>query len=194
MTAAYTWDVFSTLDGFGSYNEHGDWGGFWGKQGPEFLDRRACQYGERQRLVLGATTFRLLQNFHAGLTLESEADDPINTRMKFLPTTVISNSLDDPLDWPDASIARGDGVDIVNRLKAESDIPLRSHGSPTLNRSLLAAGLVDRIQVTIFPVISGHSGADPIFAEAADFDLDLLECHTLDGNIQELTYRPTLHP
>ena len=44
MSADYTWDVFCTLDGFGSYNEDGDWGGFWGKQGPEFLDRRLEAY------------------------------------------------------------------------------------------------------------------------------------------------------
>jgi hypothetical protein len=28
---------------------------------------------------------------------------------------------------------------------------------------------------------------------AADFDLELIESRTLDGNIQELIYRPTLH-
>jgi hypothetical protein len=28
---------------------------------------------------------------------------------------------------------------------------------------------------------------------AADFDLELIECRTLDRDIQELTYRPTLH-
>ena len=41
MTATYTFDVFTTLDGYGSYDEHGDWGGYWGKHGPELLDRRA---------------------------------------------------------------------------------------------------------------------------------------------------------
>ena len=40
MTAIYTFDVFTTLDGYGSYNEHGDWGGYWGKGGPELVDRR----------------------------------------------------------------------------------------------------------------------------------------------------------
>ena len=40
MTAIYTWDASSTVDGFASYGEDGDWGGYWGKQGPEFLDRR----------------------------------------------------------------------------------------------------------------------------------------------------------
>ena len=72
-------------------------------------------------------------------------------------------------------------------------MPLRSHGSLSLNRALMAAGLVDRVQVTIFPVISGQTGADPIFQGAADFDLELLESRTFDGRIQELIYRPTLH-
>ena len=193
MTASYTWDVFCTLDGFGSYTAAGDWGGYWGKQGPEFLRRRAAQYGEESRLVLGANTLRMFQRFLGSLTRDSEASDPVNTRMKYLPTTVISATLADPLDWPNATLARGDALDIVTRLKAESAIPLRSHGSLSLNRTLMAAGLVDRVQVTIFPVISGQTGAAPIFAGAADLDLELLDSHTLDGRIQELTYRPTLH-
>jgi hypothetical protein len=57
----------------------------------------------------------------------------------------------------------------------------------------MAAGLVDRVQLTVFPVITGLTGEDPIFQGAADFDLELLESRTLDGNIQELVYRPTLH-
>ena len=36
-------------------------------------------------------------------------------------------------------------------------------------------------------------GADPIFQGAADFDLELIESRTLDGNILELIYRPSLH-
>jgi dihydrofolate reductase len=72
-------------------------------------------------------------------------------------------------------------------------VPLRSHGSLSMNRALMAAGLVDRIQLTVFPVVSGRTGTDPIFAGAADFDLELLESRTLDGRIQELVYRPTLH-
>jgi dihydrofolate reductase len=193
MTAIYTWDVFTTLDGFGSYKAHGDWGGYWGKQGPEFLDRRVAQYGEELRLVLGANTFRMFQRFLGTLTRDSEAIDPVNTRMKHQPTTVLSSTLEEPLDWPDATLARGDAADVVARLKDESEIPLRSHGSLWLNRTLMAAGLVDRLQVTIFPVISGQTGDAPIFAGAADFDLKLIESRTLDGRTQELLYLPTRH-
>ncbi|HET7311463.1 MAG TPA: dihydrofolate reductase family protein [Mycobacteriales bacterium] len=191
MSALYTFDVFSTVDGFGSYNEHGDWGGFWGKEGPEFLERRLAQYGEEQRWVLGANTFRMFQRFF-GSVPDAELD-PLARRFKQLPATVVSSTLEEPLDWPDATVERGDAVEIVARLKEESSVPLLSHGSITLNRALMAAGLVDRVQVTIFPVISGQTGAVPVFAGAADFDLELLGSRTYDGRIQELVYRPTLH-
>ena len=87
----------------------------------------------------------------------------------------------------------GDAVDVIARLKQESGVSLRSHGSLSMNRALMAAGLVDRVQVTLFPVITGQTGLDPIFHGAADFDLELIEHRTLDGNIQELVYRPALH-
>ena len=75
----------------------------------------------------------------------------------------------------------------------ESELPLRSHGSLSMNRALMAAGLVDRVQVTLFPVVTGQTGVDPILQGAADFDLELIESRTLDGHTQELIYRPTLH-
>jgi dihydrofolate reductase len=192
MTVPYTFDVFCSLDGYGSYSG-GDWGGYWGKQGPEFLDRRLASYSEEQRMVLGANTFREFVEFLGPLTEESEVSDPVNTRMRNLPTTVVSTTLEGPLDWPDATLVSGDAVDVVARLKEESEVPLRSHGSLSMNRALMAAGLVDRVQVTIFPVITGQTGTDPIFQGAADFDLALIESRTLDGRIQELIYRPTLH-
>jgi dihydrofolate reductase len=106
---------------------------------------------------------------------------------------VVSTTLQGPLDWPDATVVSGDVVDVVAGLKEESDVPLRSHGSLSLNRALMAAGLVDRVQVTLFPVINGQTGEDPIFQGAPDFDLELIESRTLDGHTQELSYRPTLH-
>ena len=142
MTATYTFDVFSSLDGFGAAS--GNWTGYWGKQGPELLDHRLALYGEEQRMVFGANTYRAFARMLASSTEESE-------------------------------------------------VPLRSHGSLSMNRALMAAGLVDRVQVTLFPVITGQTGLDPIFQGAADFDLQLIESRTLDGNIQELIYRPTLH-
>ncbi|MDF8262677.1 dihydrofolate reductase family protein [Luteipulveratus flavus] len=193
MTAMYTFDIFSSLDGYGSYREPGDWGGYWGKQGPELLAHRLASFEPQQRMVFGANTYREFVQLLATSEEQPEVLDPWVTRMRHMPATVVSSSLQEPLDWPDATVASGDAVDIVGRLKEESDVPLRSHGSLSLNRALMAAGLVDRVRVTIFPVLTGQTGTEPVFGDMPDLDLELLEQHTLDGSTQELVYRPTLH-
>jgi len=191
MTATYTFDVFTSLDGFGAASAN--WTGYWGKQGPELLDHRLALYEVEQRMVLGANTYREFTAMLASSTEESDVRDPWVTRMWNMPATVVSTTLHEPLDWPNASVVSGDAVDVVARLKQESGVPLRSHGSLSMNRALMAAGLVDRVQVTLFPVITGRTGVSPIFGGAADFDLELLEQRTLDGRTQELVYLPTLH-
>lgn len=192
MTATYTFDVFCSLDGFGAAT--GDWSGYWGKQGPELLDHRLATYRQDQLLVLGANTYRLFAQLLAASTDESDVSDPWVKQMRSLPTMVVSNTLPRPLDaWPDATIAAGNALDVVRQLKEQSTTPLRSHGSLSMNRALMSADLVDVVQVTVFPVITGRSGVEPIFEGAADFDLELIEQRTLDGHIQELLYHPTLH-
>ena len=191
MTATYTFDVITSLDGYGAAT--GDWTGYWGKQGQELLKHRLALYDAEQRMVFGANTYRMFAQMLASSTEESEVRDPWVTRMRSLPATVVSTTLEEPLDWPNATVVSGDAVEVVARLKDESGVPLRSHGSLSMNRALMAAGLVDRLQVTLFPVITGQTGLEPIFQDAADFDLELLEQRTLDGHIQELVYRPTLH-
>src|SRR3954452_21216947 len=190
MTATYTWDVFSTLDGYGSYGPEGNWGGYWSKHGPELLAHRASLFNPEPRMVFGATTFR------ENAAIMVSGDDPFtqhewNVRTMRAPATVISSTLTDTLGWPDATIVSGDAVEVVARLKNESDVPIRSQASLTLNWALMAAGLVDRLQLTIFPVITGSNGISPVLRGAGDFDLELLESRTLDGHTQELVYRPT---
>src|SRR3954451_20689600 len=188
MTATYTFDVFSSLDGYGGAS--GDWTGYWGKQGPELLDHRLALYSAEQRMVFGANTYRAFARMLASSTEESDVRDAWVTRMRSLPATVVSTTLEEPLDWPEATVASGDAVDVVGRLKEESEVPLRSPGSLSMNRALMAAGLVDHVQVTLFPVITGQTGVNPVFQGAADFDLELVDHRTLDGHIQELYTGP----
>ena len=65
MAATYTFDVFSSLDGFGAAS--GNWTGYWGKQGPELLDHRLALYDEvtadrvadlRRRVLVGGTDLK----------------------------------------------------------------------------------------------------------------------------------------
>ena len=191
MTATYTFDIFSTLDGFGSH--HGDWGGYWGKQGPELLDRRLAVYSAEQRMVFGANTYRQFVQILGLGTAESGVGDPWVKRMTSLPATVLSSTLEGPLDWPDATVVSGDAV--RHRRPAQAGV----RGAVAFARQPVDQSCADgrrpghRVQVTLFPVITGKTGEEPIFGGADDFDLELIESRTLDGNTQELIYRPTLH-
>ena len=120
MTATYTFDVFSSLDGFGGYDEHGDWGGYWGKDGPEFLARRLAQYSEPQRIVLGATTFGMFVSMIGLSVVATEDLDPINGRMReYANDCRVRVRWKTPVDWPDATVeSRRRGRDQSARLKA----------------------------------------------------------------------------
>jgi len=94
MTAVYTWDVFSTLDGYGSYVEGADWGGYWGKQGPELLEHRAALFDAEQRMVFGATTFRETAQFMSS-GIDPNTLDEWAVRTMRMRATVVSSTLQD---------------------------------------------------------------------------------------------------
>jgi len=163
--ATYTIDWFTTLDGFGSGPE-----AYWGKDGPELREQRARIYGdEDQTLVFGANTYRLFQRFAPA------EDDPSHSPLNEARKIVISRTLEEPLNWKNSTLIAEDALDAVPRLKEESPVPLRCHGSIAMNRALLAAGLVDRLELRVFPIISGATGTDPILAGLPDIDLELVE-------------------
>lgn len=84
MTAMYTFDVFSSLDGWGGVSS-GDWGGYWGKQGHELLAHRLALYQPEQRMVFGRNTYQaFVQILGSGAP---EAHDPWVTRMRNLPAS-----------------------------------------------------------------------------------------------------------
>jgi hypothetical protein len=66
-------------------------------------------------MVFGASTYRLFAQMLASSTEESEVRDPWVTRMWKMPATVVSRTLEEPLDWPSATVVSGDAVDVVAR-------------------------------------------------------------------------------
>ncbi len=180
--ATYTVDWFMTLDGFGSGPE-----AYWGKDGPELREQRAQVYGnEEQTLVFGANTYRLFQRFAPA------EDDPSHSPLNEAKKIAISRTLEEPLTWKNSTLFAENALDAVPRLKAESPVPLRSHGSIAMNRALLKAGLVDRLDLMVFPVVTGASGSDPILADLPDIDLELVDSQVYDGRMQRLVYVPTV--
>ena len=184
VMASFTVDFFSSLDGNGSAQ---GWPGYWGKEGPELREDRVRTFAQDQVLVFGATTFREFRKFVV------EYDEPYYDSLNTLPKIVFSRTLQEPLGWDNATLISEDAVTAVERLKRETDVPMRSHGSISLNRALLAAGLVDRLEVMLFPAITGTAGYAALFKDGPEFDLDLVESTVLDGRTLKLVYVPHLH-
>ncbi|HEY0951084.1 dihydrofolate reductase family protein [Nocardioides sp.] len=177
-----TVDFITSLDGFGAAE---GWPGLWGLGGPEYfawLDRLG---EEEHALLMGATTYRLFAGF-----AESGGEDMDDLARR--PKVVFSRTLEAPLSWGNARLVAGEAVDVVRTLKAESEVPLRTIGSLSLCRALLAAGLVDRYRVVVFPVVNGATGHDRIYDGWPDVRLDLVESRTFDGRLQLLEYLPTV--
>jgi dihydrofolate reductase len=182
--ATFTVDFFCSLDGYGSAR---GWPGYWGKEGPELRDDRVRTFAQDQVLVFGATTFREFRRFVV------DYDEPYYDSLNALPKIVFSRTLTEPLGWQNSTLIAEDAVTAIERLKRETGVPMRSHGSISLNRALLAAGLVDRLEVMVFPAITGRAGYASLFQDGPEFDLELVESTVLDGRTQKLVYVPHLH-
>jgi dihydrofolate reductase len=179
-----TVDLFSSLDGFGGAE---GWPGYYGKEGPELMAWLEEKLAEDHVIVMGATTYRMMSQIVA------EQQDPTFARMAEIPKVVFSRTLQPPLSWANTELVAEDAVTALRLMKQERSAPMRTMGSISLNTSLLRTGLVDYLQVTVFPVVTGQSGLEPIFAGWPDLDLELVTSRTLDGRSQLLTYVPTLH-
>lgn len=181
--ATLTVDFFTSLDGNGSAQ---GWPGYWGKEGPELRDYLVRKYAQDQVLVYGATTFRAFREYVV------EYDEPYYDSLNALPKIVFSSTLREPLGWSNSTVISEDAVTAMARLKRETEKPMRSHGSVALNRTFLAAGLVDFLEVMVFPAITGRAGYAALFKDGPGFDLDLVESTVLDGRTLRLLYVP--HP
>jgi dihydrofolate reductase len=178
-----TVDLISSLDGFAAAD---GWPGWWGLEGPEMFAWLDEVTGHDHTIVMGANTYRVMSEIVA------QEDDASFARMNELPKVVFSSTLSAPLPWVNTRLVAEDAVTAVTAMRQAGDQPLRTIGSLSVVRSLLAAGLVDIFRVVVFPVITGVTGQEPIYQGMPDLMLDLLSARTLDGRLQVLEYKPTV--
>ena len=168
-------DFITSLDGYGAAE---GWPGFWGLQGPEYLAWLGEQPERDHTILMGANTYRLMSGFSAEAeTLEADEAAAVDELAR-TPKVVFSSTLQPPLAWANTRFVCGDAVEAVAAMN--------------LCGSLLAAGLVDRFRVVVFPVITGSTGHDRIYDGYPDVALDMVASRTFDGRLQLLEYLPTV--
>jgi dihydrofolate reductase len=180
-------DFITSLDGYGAAE---GWPGFWGLQGPEYLAWLGEQPEREYTILMGANTYRLMSGFAAEAeTLGADEAASID-ELASTPKVVFSSTLEPPLAWANTQLVGGDPVEAVAAMKRDGPGPMRTLGSLTLCRSLIAAGLVDRFRVGVFPVITGSTGHDRIYDGYPDVALEMVGSRRFDGRIQLLEYVP----
>ena len=186
-------DLIISLDGYASGV---GWPGFWGLEGPEYLAWLAEDDTVERTVLMGRNTYTLMsgmaQQASAADSGFTEAEGDSLTGLDAVPKIVFSSTLTEPLTWPNTELITGDAVAAVSELKRTRTGMLTTLGSPTLCRSLLTAGLVDRFRLVVFPVITGKTGRNRIYDGYPDVALETINIRTFDGRLQLLEYAPTV--
>ncbi|MCB0897175.1 MAG: dihydrofolate reductase family protein [Nocardioides sp.] len=173
-------DFITSLDGYASAE---GWSGWWGLEGPEYLGWLAESPEADHLVLMGATTYRLMHGF-------TQQGEPGTDVLGGFDKVVFSSTLTEPLAWGNSTLVTGDAVAAVREMKEHGERSMRTIGSLSLCRSLVAAGLVDRFRVAMFPVITGATGAERIYDGYPDLALDMVDSRTFDGRIQLVEYVP----
>jgi dihydrofolate reductase len=100
-------------------------------------------------VVLGRRTYDEWAEFWPDSDIQPFASF-INAVPKYVATST-------PLEreWSNARAIEGGLVDLVRRLKAEQGGDIGVHGSISVTRALLAAGLVDELRLVVAPTVAG---------------------------------------
>lgn len=154
---------------------------------PRYTDELGAYKLEEQLaadvLLLGRVTYESF--YGAWPQREGPMAEKINTMTKVVASTTLGSS-----EWHDTTVLASDVLGAVAALKEQDGGPILVAGSRTLVASLLAAGLVDELNLQVFPLILG-SGAR-VFPESAELTpLELLSSRALPGGVLLQTYRPS---
>jgi dihydrofolate reductase len=133
-------------------------------------------------MLLGRVTYEAFAGAFAG----APAEDPIVAQMNRLQKVVVSSTLSDPT-WENSTVLAGDVVDGVRELKARPGADILVTGSITLVRGLLAAGLVDELNLLVHPLVVG-AGERLFEAEGPKVPLTLTSSTVLGSGVTNACY------
>jgi dihydrofolate reductase len=136
-------------------------------------------------MLLGRRTYEEFAAYWPDKTAE---DDPyadyINATQKFVVSTTVKS-----VEWRNSTLITGDVADELTRLKQQPGKDIAIIGSPTLMRSLLRDGLLDRLDLHVFPVVLGVGKR--LFEESiGELPLELVDTRAYKTGVVSLAYSP----
>jgi dihydrofolate reductase len=136
-------------------------------------------------ILLGRTTYEMFEPAWSTRTVEDDPGAPFfNDTTKYVVSATLEHAT-----WRNSKIIGPYDPDAIRSLKDEVDGDLYVSGSGTLVRAMLADGLVDELDVFVFPLTRG-SGPRLFPEDAAPGKLSLAACESYENGVVYLAYRP----
>lgn len=137
-----------------------------------------------QGILLGRTTYEIFEPAWSTRTVEDDPGAPFfNDTTKY----VVSGTLTDAT-WRNSEIVGPYDPDAIRRLKEDLDGDLYVSGSVTLVRAMLADGLVDELDLFVYPLTRGSG---PRLFPEEPMKLSLAASDSYENGVVYLAYRPT---
>lgn len=138
--------------------------------------------GGADTMLLGRVTYETFAEAFTG----DKQDDPVGVTMTATPKYVLSTTLQ-RADWANTTIVSADAAARIAGLKAGPGSNITVNGSISLVRWLLQQGLLDELDVMVFPLVLG-SGARLFPEGTPELPLTLVRSEVFGNGVAHLTY------
>jgi dihydrofolate reductase len=145
-------------------------------------------------LLLGRTTYEgfatawpnMMEQYEGPRRAElGEYADMMNGYSKY----VVSTTLEEPLEWNNSMLIKGNVAEEVSRLKQQPGKDILIFGSGKLVNTLMQHDLIDEYRLMVFPMVVGSGKR--LFGDGIDTTvLELVDTETFGSGVVVLTYRP----
>jgi dihydrofolate reductase len=151
----------------------------------EMEEANASGMAASDAMQLGRVAY---QEFASYWPYQNSAEQPFTDYLNNTPKFVVSTTLEEPLEWQNSTLIKGNVAEEVARLKRQPGKDIGIVGSGALVRSLLRDGLLDQLTLMVHPIVVGRGKR--LFEEGGDRKaLELVESRTFGTGVLYLTYR-----
>jgi dihydrofolate reductase len=134
-------------------------------------------------MLLGRVTYQTFAASFSGNTT-----DPMAVQMTATPKVVVSTTLENA-EWENSTLIRDDVAAQIARLKGQPGKNINISGSATLVAWLLRQGLLDELNLLLFPVVVGH-GKRLFGGDGSPAGLTLSRHEAFGTGVVQLIYSP----
>jgi dihydrofolate reductase len=136
-------------------------------------------------LLIGRRTYEIF----AGYWPHQRDDAPFASFLNSVPKYVASGTLQEPLEWNNSHLLKGDVAEAVRKLKQEDGGNIIVLGSGELAQTLMEHGLIDVYDLWVEPIVLG-TGKRLFREEGRKAPLKLVKSEISTTGVAMLTYEP----